>query len=118
MDGPLFFADANRFRERLNELIKSNPEPVRALVVDATAISQTDTDGADIVIQVAQELRSQGISLAVAHLEHSIGELWTRAGVIDAIGPDRVFEAVHALNGPEPRHPRRPHPHGDLIPMR
>ena len=99
MDGPLFFADANRFRARLNELIKSNSEPMRALVVDATAISQTDTDGADIVIQVAQELCSQGISLAVAHLEHSIGELWTRAGVIDAIGPDRVVEAVHALNG-------------------
>ena len=109
MDGPLFFADANRFRETLNELIKSNPEPVRTLVVDATAISQTDTDGADIVIQIAQELRSQGISLAVAHLEHSIGELWTRAGAIDAIGPDRVFEtvreAVHALDATRPATP-------------
>jgi high affinity sulfate transporter 1 len=102
VDGPLFFADANRFRDTLNELIKDNPEPVRAVVVDATAISQTDTDGADIVIQIAEDLRSRGISLAVAHLEHSILELWTRAGAIDAIGgPDRVFEtvreAVHAL---------------------
>ena len=94
MDGPLFFADANRFRDTLNGMIRSNPEPVRALVVDATAISQTDTDGADIVIQIAQELHSQGISLAFAHLEHTILELWTRAGALDAIGPDRVFETV------------------------
>ena len=94
MDGPLFFADANRFRDTLNELIRSNRESVRALVVDATAISQTDTDGADIVIQIAGDLRSQGIALAVAHLEHSILELWTRAGAIDAIGPDRIFETV------------------------
>jgi MFS superfamily sulfate permease-like transporter len=96
MDGPLFFADANRFRDTLNELIRSNREPVRALVVDATAISQTDTDGADIVIQIAGDLRSQGIALAVAHLEHSILELWTRAGAIDAIGPDRIFETVRS----------------------
>jgi MFS superfamily sulfate permease-like transporter len=96
MGGPLFFADANRFRDALNELISSNREPVRALVVDATAISQTDTDGADIVIQIAGDLRSQGISLAFAHLERSIVELWTRAGAIDAIGPDRVFETVRA----------------------
>ena len=96
MGGPLFFADANRFRDALNEMINSNREPVRALVVDATAISQTDTDGADIVIQIAEDLRSRGIALAFAHLERSILELWTRAGAIDAVGPDHVFETVRA----------------------
>jgi high affinity sulfate transporter 1 len=94
MGGPLFFADANRFRDALNELIRSNREPVRALVVDATAISQTDTDGADIVIQIAEDLRSRGVSLAFAHVEPAILELWTRAGAIEAIGPDRIFETV------------------------
>jgi sulfate permease, SulP family len=94
VDGPLFFADANRFRDALNELITSNPEPVRAVVVDADPISQTDTDGADVVIQIASELGSQGISVAIAHLESPILELWTRAGAIDAIGPDHVFETV------------------------
>jgi sulfate permease, SulP family len=106
MGGPLFFADANRFRDALNELLSSNREPVRALVVDATAISQTDTDGADIVIQIAGDLRARGISLAFAHLEPAILELWTRAGVLDAIGPDRVFEtvreAVKALEASRP----------------
>ena len=96
MGGPLFFADANRFRDAVNELISSNREPVRALVVDATAISQTDTDGADIVIQIAEDLRSRGIALAFAHLEPFVLELWTRAGAIDAIGPDHVFETVRA----------------------
>jgi sulfate permease, SulP family len=96
IDGPLFFADAGRFRDALNELIKSNPEPVRAIVVDADPISQTDTDGADIVIQIVGELRSQGIWLAFAHLNSSILELWTRAGAIDAIGPDHVFQTDRA----------------------
>jgi len=87
-------ADANRFRDALNEVVKRTREPVRAVVVDATAISQTDTDGPGIVIQIAEDLRSRGIALAFAHLESSILGLWTRAGVLDAIGPDRVFETV------------------------
>jgi sulfate permease, SulP family len=66
------------------------------VVVDATAISQTDTDGADIVIQIAQDLRSRGISLAFAHVERSILDLWTRAGAIQAIGPEHVYQTVRA----------------------
>ena len=59
VDGPLFFADADRFRERLHELVREEPAP-RWVVVDAEAVHLTDTDGADILIQVEEELRSQG----------------------------------------------------------
>jgi SulP family sulfate permease len=75
--------------------------PVTAVVVDADAISQTDTDGADIISPVATELRAQDITLALARVQPSVLELWTRAGAIDALGPGRVFrtvrEAVNAV---------------------
>jgi STAS domain len=58
------------------------------------------------VIQIAGDLRARGISLAFAHVEQSILDLWTRAGVLDAIGTDRVFEtvreAVKALEASRP----------------
>jgi high affinity sulfate transporter 1 len=94
MDGPLFFADADRFRETLKELIDGVDGPVTAVVIDADAISQTDTDGADIIALLAGELHSQGITLALARVQPAILELWTRAGAIDALGPDRVFDTV------------------------
>lgn len=94
LDGPLFFADADRFRETLKELIGGADGPVTMVVVDADAISQTDTDGADIIALLAGELRSQGITLALARVQPAILELWTRAGAIDALGPDRVFDTV------------------------
>ena len=82
---PLFFADAARFRDTL----------------DADAISQTDTDGADIISLVATELRAQDIMLALARVQPSVLELWTRAGAIGAFGPGRLFrmvrEAVNAV---------------------
>ena len=73
-----------------------------SVVVDADAISHTDTDGADILSELAEELAP------AAPRSHSpehpqVLELWRRAGVMDAVGADRVFETVRddvvAVNG-------------------
>ena len=81
----------------------------RGIVVDAEAIHLTDTDGADMLIQVGEELRSQGLTLALARVHLPVFALWERAGVIDAIGKDRVFdtvrEAVHTLSARRPQAP-------------
>jgi sulfate permease, SulP family len=93
VDGPLFFADADRFRARMRELVRTNGAAT-AIVVDATAIHLSDTDGADIVIQVAEELESDGISLLLVGVHPRVGALWERAGVFDAIGADAVYETI------------------------
>ena len=53
---PLFFADADRFRTRVQELTDREPD-LTGVVLDAEAIYLTDTDGADMVLQVAAELQ-------------------------------------------------------------
>jgi SulP family sulfate permease len=101
IDGPLFFANANRFRDRLRELIAAAPDPVRAVVIDAEAVSQTDTDGADVLTELAAELRRGRVSIALARVESSVLDLWRRAGTLEAIGGDsRVFPTVvEAVDG-------------------
>jgi MFS superfamily sulfate permease-like transporter len=101
IDGPLFFANANRFRDRVLELIDAAPEPVAAVVIDAEAVSQTDTDGADVLARLAAELRPRGIEIALARVESGVSDLWRRAGTIEAIGgPERVFHTVkEAVDG-------------------
>jgi SulP family sulfate permease len=93
IDGPLFFADAARFRSRVRELARENG-PLQAVIIDAECIFLTDTDGADILTQLARELRAQGTALVLARVHPSSLELWRRAGVIDAIGSDGVYESV------------------------
>ena len=56
IDGPLFFADADRFRTHLQEYVRQQGA-LTGVVVDAEAVHLTDTDGADILVQVAGELR-------------------------------------------------------------
>jgi len=107
VDGPLFFADADRFRERVHELVREEEAPV-CIVVDAEAVHLTDTDGADILIQVEDELQAQGTALVLARVHPPVLALWERAGVIDAVGEDRVFDtvrdAVRAFSPDAPTH--------------
>lgn len=94
LDGPLFFADANRFRDGLERIAAGEAEPVRAVVFDAEAVSQTDTDGADVLIELAQRYADRGIEFALARVQSAVLEMWTRAGVLEALGEGRVFHTV------------------------
>jgi MFS superfamily sulfate permease-like transporter len=93
IDGPLFFADADRFRERMQELTGEDGA-LTGVVIDADAVHLTDTDGADIMIQVARELHSHGTSLALAQVHPPTLDLWRRAGLSEAVGEDDIFASV------------------------
>ena len=106
VDGPLFFADADRFSTRIRELVRENGAPTN-VVIDADAVHLTDTDGADALIQLARELHSQGASLALAQVHPPVLALWRRAGLIDVIGEDAVFATVrHGVDESSVRSPQ------------
>ena len=95
IDGPLFFANASRVRDGVTRMIKETDVPVQAVVVDMEAVSQTDTDGADSLIQIHDELHKRGVTLGLARVEDDVLQLWRRAGAVDAVRPDLIFSSVH-----------------------
>jgi SulP family sulfate permease len=97
VDGPLFFADADRFRTRLRELVAGG-SPI--VVVDAEAIHLTDTDGADILAQVAEELQAQGTTVRLAAVHPPVLALWRRAGVFDVVPADEVYASADEAMAP------------------
>jgi len=101
IDGPLFFADADAFRTRIREIAAEEGMPCR-LVVDAEAVLLTDTDGADILKQVAEELAADGSRLQLASVHPPVLALWKRAGLIDALGEGAVFATVADAVGASP----------------
>jgi sulfate permease, SulP family len=98
IDGPLFFADTDRFRSRVMELARADGS-LTGVVIDAESVHLTDTDGADILTQLAGELTAQGTSLVLARVHVPILELWQRAGVLDALSPDSVYETIEDAVG-------------------
>jgi len=93
VDGPLFFADVDRFHGRVRELALAHPG-ARRMVIDAEAIHLSDTDGADIIVEVAEALARQGVVFALANVHPPVLALWERAGVFDVVDRDEVHDTV------------------------
>jgi sulfate permease, SulP family len=96
LDGPLFFANANRFHDGIRALVDGSEPAPRVVVADMEAVSMTDTDGADILSTLAAEFRAKDIWFGLARVESAVLDLWERAGTIDAIGADHVFADISA----------------------
>jgi SulP family sulfate permease len=65
-DAPLFFANAERFRVRLGDLVAAADPPVRWVVIDAAAITDVDATATEVLARVLDELGERGITVAVA----------------------------------------------------
>jgi SulP family sulfate permease len=108
IDGSLFFGAVEHVRDELEAARHERPE-VRHVLLVATAVNFVDVAGAEMVAQVAREMRDAGGALYVSGLKPQVREVLERAGVLDAIGRDRLFEsrdealrAIHARLDAEP----------------
>ena len=98
---PLYFANANLFMEEVEKLLTQDPTPVRAFVLDAEAIADIDTTGAEVLHQVLTLLAVRGIAFAVARANPQLPPLLQRYHLLPLIGENRLYptnrHAVAAL---------------------
>jgi SulP family sulfate permease len=94
LDGPLFFADAHRFRAEVTALARRY-RPA-AVVLDMAAVSQTDTEGADVLAALGRALAARGVAVRLTRVESAVLDLWRRAGTLAALGGEgQVYANVH-----------------------
>jgi SulP family sulfate permease len=105
-DAPLFFANAEVLRDDVAEAIATADPPARWVVVDMEAVSDVDSTAAEMLLELADDLRHQHMGLALARLKGPVAAYLERAGLFDAIDHDRIYlevdDAVLALRAAEP----------------
>ena len=99
-DAPLFFANADTFRERIVELVDGAETPVTWVVVAAEPITDVDTTAADAIAELDAELVERGTELAFAEMKDPVKDRLKRYGLKASIGREHFFPtlgaAVHA----------------------
>ena len=55
-DAPLFFANAELFKERVLEAVASSPTPVRRVIVAAEPVTSVDVTSADSLAELDEML--------------------------------------------------------------
>ncbi len=91
-DAPLFFANADYFRERVRELARA--EDATWIVVAAEPITDIDATAGETLRVLNEDLDADGIELAFAELKDPVRDRLRRYGLYDSIGADRFFPTL------------------------
>jgi MFS superfamily sulfate permease-like transporter len=95
-ENSLFFANANYFADQVKLRIEESAGDVCKVLVDCHTMNLLDTTGASALIDLAEELRGQGIRLSLARIRDPVKEAMQRNGVDKAIGEDRIYDTLTA----------------------
>jgi MFS superfamily sulfate permease-like transporter len=94
-DGILFFANANRIRNRLRELTAASTEaPLRAVVINLEASPEMDVTSLEMLEQLRGELDGSGIALYLARVSDRVRDLFDRGDFTAQVGLNRIFPGV------------------------
>ncbi len=94
-DGPLFFANATRFRDEIRRLAQAEPKPSWILIA-AEPVTDVDTTAADMLTELDEALNDQGISLVFAELKDPVRAKIERYGLTRTIDPHHFFPTITA----------------------
>jgi sulfate permease, SulP family len=93
-DAPLFFANADVFRNQILRLVDDAEEPVRTVVVNAEAIYDVDTTGINMLERLHGDLEARSVRLVFARLKTKTRKLMQLTGLEDRIGAANFFLRV------------------------
>jgi MFS superfamily sulfate permease-like transporter len=95
-DAPLFFANAELFKERVLEAVARSPAPVHWVVVTAEPVTSVDVTAADIVAELDKALHEAEIELSFAELKDPVKDKLKRFGLFAQMGEKSFFPTIEA----------------------
>jgi len=93
-DAPLFFANAEMFREQTLRAVSTAPTPTKCVVVAAEPVTDVDITAADILSELEDELHQAGIELCFAQMKGPVKDHLKRYGLFVRLGTENFFPTI------------------------
>jgi high affinity sulfate transporter 1 len=93
-DAPLFFANAEFFRDRVLAAVASSPTPVRWLVVAAEPVTSVDVTAADTIRELDDTLHAADIEMCFAEMKDPVKDKLKRFGLFTHFGEQTFFATL------------------------
>ena len=95
-DAPLFFANAELFKERISEAVAASPTRVNWVVVAAEPVTSVDVTASDSLAELIGDLQAKGISFRFAELKDPVKDKLKRFGLFTELGTGAFYPTVGA----------------------
>jgi high affinity sulfate transporter 1 len=93
-DAPLFFANAETFREQVLRAVADAPTPTRWVVVTAEPITDVDITSADMLADLDEVLHQAGMDLVFAEMKGPVKDRLKRYGLFTRLGTDNFLPTI------------------------
>lgn len=93
-DAPLFFANAEDFKNRALASLEAADGPVEWFLLNCEANVQIDLTAVDALDELHHELELRGIVMAVARVKFEVFNELEKSGFVDRLGADHVFATL------------------------
>ncbi len=93
--GSLIFSNAEAFAQQARELLWDRTDPpAELLIVDCEQMADMDTTGAEAIVALSDELDDADVEMWLVRLHSDARVTAERAGVVDAIGEERIMANI------------------------
>jgi high affinity sulfate transporter 1 len=93
-EAPLFFANAEQFQTRVLEAVAASPTPVRRVIVAAEPVTSVDVTSADMLRDLADQLRASNIELGFAEMSDRVMDKLKRFELLDQLGTSNFHRTL------------------------
>jgi len=93
-DVPLYFANASEAHKKIRSLISDNEQTIDALIIDLGASADLDIASTDMLKNLVEELRDQGIRFMIADAKSATRDRLEHTGLLERIGEYNIYLRV------------------------
>lgn len=93
-DAPLFFANAETFRDQVLRAVADAPTPTKWVVIAAEPITDVDITGADVLADLDEALHQAGMDLFFAEMKDPVKDRLKRYGLFSRLGAENFFPTI------------------------
>jgi MFS superfamily sulfate permease-like transporter len=92
---PLFFLNAETFHRTVSATVQSAPQPIHAVVLEASSIVEIDFSGAQTLLSMIEKWKTHGVTFYIARLESVRAQkALEKFGILQQMGEQKIFHSV------------------------
>jgi SulP family sulfate permease len=115
IDAQFYFGNVSFLKETLRALEQRLPEPLTALVLDASGINQLDSSAEAALNEIDADYAERGIRLYFSHVKGPVRDVMYRTGLLERLAAEdriqlRTHDAVLVASGQRPKRTSCPAP--------
>ncbi len=95
-DAQLYFANANYFKDKLEEFVKSKGDKLKLIIIDAEVINNIDSSGIATLDTILDRYSKRGLKIYFTSIKGPVRDALAKSKLIHKIGLENCFMSIQS----------------------